>query len=80
MGSRHDNWDSGYPTLIQILNLPSAQPNWGLQTSTHLLPLPPEAYYTHQSDDLWFVTVRATGEFVYIGPGPVQITVSEAPF
>lgn len=80
MGSRPTHFDSTYPTLMEVPKLPTPPSNWGLRTDTHLLPLPPEAYYTHQSEDLWFVTLRATGEFVYIGPGPVKVSVSPAPF
>lgn len=84
MGSRHEPWDSTYPTLLEVPRQPTSQatpqPNWGLPTETHLLPLPSEAYYVHQANDLWFVTLRATGAFVYIGPGPVNVSVSPAPF
>ncbi len=33
-----------------------------------------------QTDDLWKVMVRSTGELIYAGPGPVQIRRSPAPF
>lgn len=81
MGTRDPHLADSYPTLLQVPNTPQQQiPNWGLPTSTHLLPLPPDAYFVSGGADLWFVTVRATGEFVYIGPGPVMLTISPAPF
>lgn len=81
MGTREDHLASGHPSLLEVPNTPQLnKPNWGLPTATHLLPLPPEAYFVSGSPDLWFVTVRATGEFVYIGPGPVRVLASQALF
>jgi hypothetical protein len=44
------------------------------------LPLPPHAYQVTQAVAWWTVTVMATGEAVYRGPGPVQVFRSPAPF
>lgn len=81
MGTREGYLAHGHSTLLQVPNTPQQQiSKWGLPTSTHSLPLPPDAYFVSGEDNLWFVTVRATGEFVYIGPGPVTLTISPAPF
>lgn len=80
MGTRDPHLADSYSTLLQVPNSPQPQnTNWGLPMFSHLLPLPPEAYFVSGGDDLWFVTVRATGEFVYIGPGPVTITSAPKP-
>lgn len=44
------------------------------------LPLPPQAYQVTQAGAWWTVTVLATGEAVYRGPGPVAVVRSPAPF
>lgn len=80
MGTRDPHLAGSYPTLLQVPNLPQQQnTKWGLPTSTQLLPLPPDAYFMSGGEELWFVTVRATGEFVYVGPCPVTLTISPAP-
>lgn len=81
MGTRDPHPAGSYLTLLQVPSSPQQQnTNWGLPTSNHLLPLPADAYFVSGGDDLWFVTVRATGEFVYIGPGPVTLTISSTRF
>jgi hypothetical protein len=45
-----------------------------------VLELPATAYEVKQRDDWWVVRVRATGEAVYQGPGPVEVFVSAALF
>ncbi len=44
------------------------------------LQLPPSRYRVDSSDGLWFVTVAATGAFIYAGPGPVEIWQNLPPF
>ena len=46
----------------------------------HTLPLSEEAYEVKQQGDFWKVLIRATGELIYAGPGPVRIRRSAAPF
>ena len=46
----------------------------------HTLQLREEAYEVKQQGDFWKVLIRATGELIYAGPGPVRIRRSTAPF
>lgn len=63
------------PTLLRI-------PAWysDLAHDEVVLPLPPEDYDVCQSDTLWRVTVKGTGDLVYLGSGPVEVVRSRAPF
>lgn len=45
-----------------------------------ILPLPPQAYQVTQAGTWWTVTVLATKEAIYHGPGPVEVLRSPAPF
>jgi hypothetical protein len=46
-----------------------------------VLPLEAAAYRVEQVDpDRWKVTVKHTGEVLYLGIGPVEVIESPAPF
>ena len=65
-----------HPTLLRV-------PTWYCnEPDEHVLPLPADAYEAALSAERgwWQVVVRATGERVYHGIGPVEIVVSAAPF
>ena len=46
----------------------------------HTLPLNENEYEVKQQGAFWKVLIRATGELIYAGPGPVRIRRSTAPF
>ncbi|MNV44274.1 hypothetical protein D3C71_1360280 [compost metagenome] len=65
-----------YPTLM-------CTPPWtidGVLPTETMLPLEPHAYAVTQEGDIWRVTVKHTGEVLYMGPGPVVLVESPAPF
>ncbi len=64
-----------HPTLLRI-------PAWysGLAHDEVVLPLLLNDYVVRQEGSLWRVTVRETGDFVYLGSGPVEVVRSRAPF
>lgn len=68
------------PTLLEIPQLINGMPSPGGQHQQIELPLDPAAYKVQESDGWWFVTVRASGTFVYAGPGPARVGRSPAPF
>ena len=68
------------PTLLHIPRLLNGQPVPGAFPEQHALPLPADAYTLTQSGGMCFVNERASGRFVYAGPGPVVIAESPAPF
>lgn len=63
------------PTL---LHSPSWS-GWTLTEETELI-LDVSEYAVHFDGRLWRVHVRATGEWIYAGDGPVEVTESPAPF
>lgn len=65
-----------YPTLMCT---PPAKAGGVLPTET-LLTLEPDAYAVTQEDGIWKVTVKHSGEVLYVGPGPVELMESPAPF
>jgi len=66
--------DFPHPTLLRLP--PRRDFHWET-----LLPLRPADYVVRQRGDDWFeVRVRATGQLVYSGRGPVAVVVSPAPF
>ncbi|WP_322470307.1 hypothetical protein SOM08_06275 [Hydrogenophaga sp. SNF1] len=63
-----------HPTLMRV---PGPPP---VMFEERILPLAPEAYQVSQAGAWCVVTVMATGEEVYRGPGPVEVLRSRAPF
>lgn len=62
-----------HPTLLRY-------PSWLVVVAEEqILPLPPDAYQVIP-DEHWSVRVRATGELIYHGIGPVDVVLSTAPF
>jgi len=45
-----------------------------------VLPGNPWDYAVTQIGDVWTVTAISTGEWIYKGPGPVEVLRSPAPF
>lgn len=37
------------------------------------LPSPPSSYQVADYEGVWMVAERASGHFVYVGPGPVRL-------
>ena len=52
---------------------------WGLAEETEMVLLAHE-YAVSFDGCLWRVHVKATGEWIYAGDGPVEVTDSPAPF
>lgn len=65
-----------YPTLMCT---PPGRAGGFLPTET-VLPLEPGAYLITRECEIWRVTVKHTGEVLYVGPGPVELLESPAPF
>lgn len=63
-----------HPTLLRVPGPPPTM------IEERVLALRPEAYLVAQRGAWWVVTVVATGEEVYRGPGPVEVLRSRAPF
>jgi hypothetical protein len=63
-----------HPTLLRV---PGPPP---MMVEERILSLAPEAYQVSQTGAWWVVTVVATGDEVYRGPGPVEVLRSRAPF
>jgi hypothetical protein len=63
-----------HPTLLRKPGPPPTM------IEERFLPLAPEAYQVSHAGAWWVVTVVATAEEVYRGPGPVQVLRSRAPF
>ena len=63
-----------HPTLLRKPGPPPTM------LEERFLPLAPAAYQVSQAGAWWVVTVVATGEEVYRGPGPVEVLRSRAPF
>lgn len=64
-----------HPTLLRRpapFDIPS--------TAEDVLPGNPWDYAVTQVGELWTVTASATGEWIYKGPGPVEVIRSPAPF
>lgn len=63
------------PTLLRM-------PTWyGGMPDELVLPLEVAAYRVDQVEpDRWAVSVKATGEVIYRGIGPVEVVASPAPF
>lgn len=71
-----------YPTLLRTPDLapdvdPDVMSTW---PAGHVLPLAPAQYEIEAGDQLWRVRVRGTDDLVYVGPGPVDLIESPAPF
>lgn len=65
------NW---HPTVLQM-------PPWLGQREERGLPLWTEAYQVIEEPPAWWrVIVRATGETVYSGVGPIEIAAAPLPF
>lgn len=63
----------GHPTLLRV-----RRGNW--LADLRCLPLAPWKYDVSDNAGTWSVLVVDTGECVYAGPGPVEVTMSRAPF
>lgn len=63
------------PTLLH-------SPSWSGWTLTEETEIELEAHEYEVTFDgrVWRVNVRATGEWIYVGDGPVEVTESPAPF
>lgn len=69
------------PTLLRVPPLPNARPRGRMwRPGEHTLPLPIDAYALEPGDPLWRVREVVSGRTVYLGPGPLHLMVSSAPF
>lgn len=67
-------YDHEFPARMRVPDAQTGRP------VTQSLGLPPTQYRVVCSDGLWFVTVAATGAFVYAGPGPVELWQNLPPY
>jgi hypothetical protein len=58
-----------YPILTDVL-----------RTQELVLPGEPRDYIVQQHGGWWMVTRQADLQTVYVGPGPVEVLLSRAPF
>lgn len=66
---------SDYPTLLRRPSLDRL-----FTRVEDILSGQPSDYLVEQRSDLWTVRRHATGEWIYQGPGPVEVARSPAPF
>jgi hypothetical protein len=65
-----------YPTLLRT---PAGEIKGGFSRETVLL-LEPQAYAVAREGETWRVTVKHTGEVIYVGLGTIELVASPAPF